>query len=76
LQGHAREVGEASVVFLDPPYNDPVLEHALALLDTLVAEAATVVVEHAQRQALPALARLRPLRQRRYGDTSVTVLTA
>jgi 16S rRNA (guanine966-N2)-methyltransferase len=76
LQSHAREVGEASVVFLDPPYNDAVLEHALALLDTLVAEGAAVVVEHAHRQALPTLARLQPLRQRRYGDTSVTVLSA
>ena len=75
LAGHVREVSGASVVFLDPPYNDAVLDHALALLDTLAAEGTTVVAEHAHRQALPGLARLRPVRQRRYGDTAVSVLT-
>jgi len=76
LAGHVREVSGASVVFLDPPYNDAVLDHALALLDTLAAEGTTVVAEHAHRQALPGLARLRPVRQRRYGDTAVSVLEA
>jgi hypothetical protein len=31
-------------------------------------------VEHAHRQPLPGLARLRPVRERRYGDTAVTFL--
>jgi 16S rRNA (guanine966-N2)-methyltransferase len=66
----------AGLVLLDPPYNDAVLEHALARLDVLAAAGATVVAEHAHRQALPDLRRLRPARVRRYGDTAVTVLVA
>jgi 16S rRNA (guanine966-N2)-methyltransferase len=76
LSGHREDVSAASLVLLDPPYNDPVLEHALALLDSLVAGGTTVVVEHAHRQALPVLERLGPRRQRRYGDTAVSVLHA
>jgi 16S rRNA (guanine966-N2)-methyltransferase len=76
LRGHAAEVAEASVVLLDPPYNDRVLDRALALLDETVQEGATVVVERAATQALPGLQRLRPVRERRYGDTAVTVLRA
>jgi len=68
------EVGRASLVLLDPPYNDPILAHALAILDSLAAEGATVVAERFHRQALPDLRRLRPDRERRYGDTGVTVL--
>jgi 16S rRNA (guanine966-N2)-methyltransferase len=74
LAGHATEVREATLVLLDPPYNDAVLEHALTLLDPLVGEEASVVAEHSHRQSLPALGRLRPARQRRYGDTAVSVL--
>lgn len=74
LRGHPDEVAAASLVFLDPPYNDLVLAHALALLDALAAPGATVVAEHAQRQALPQLARLHADRRRRYGDTAVSVL--
>jgi 16S rRNA (guanine966-N2)-methyltransferase len=76
LAGHAPEVRGATLVLLDPPYNDPVLEHALALLDPLVAGEASVVAEHSHRQPLPALGRLQPTRQRRYGDTAVSVLVA
>jgi 16S rRNA G966 N2-methylase RsmD len=50
------------------------LQHALALLDTLVAGGTTVVAEHAHRQPLPPMHRLQSLRQRRYGDTAVSVL--
>jgi 16S rRNA (guanine966-N2)-methyltransferase len=76
LAGHATEVGEATVILLDPPYNDAVLEHALTGLDPLVKEGTTVVAEHAHRQALPPVARLQAVRQRRYGDSAVTVLVA
>ena len=74
LTTHAENVKEASLVLLDPPYNDAVLRYALALLDALVAGGTTVVVEHAHRQPLPQLRRLQSLRQRRYGDTAVNVL--
>ncbi len=74
LAASEEDVRRASLVLLDPPYNDPVLEHALALLDALAAEGATVVAERFRRQALPGLRRLRLDRERRYGDTAVSVL--
>jgi 16S rRNA (guanine966-N2)-methyltransferase len=76
LRTHPDEVRAASLVLMDPPYNDPVLDRALTLLDGLLGEGATVVVERATRQTLPALPRLRPSRERRYGDTLVTFLVA
>jgi len=76
LHANPGEVGRASLVLLDPPYDDTVLEHALALLDELAAGGATVVAEHAHRQPLPSLHRLRSDRERRYGDTALSVLVA
>jgi hypothetical protein len=52
-----------------------VLDRALKVIDREVG-AATVLVEHSRRQELPSLVRLRVDRQRRYGDTMVTVLRA
>jgi 16S rRNA (guanine966-N2)-methyltransferase len=74
LRVNPEEVRAASLVLLDPPYNDAILEQALALLDALAGDGATVVAEHAHRQRLPELGRLVPVRERRYGDTAVTVL--
>src|SRR6516225_204434 len=76
LAANPGEVGRASLVLLDPPYNDAVLAHALALLDSLAATGATVVAERFHRQSLPDLRRLRAGRERRYGDTCVSVLVA
>ena len=76
LRAHADEVSRASLVLLDPPYNDAVLEHVLALLDELAAAGTRVAAERAQRQPLPSLRRLETLRERRYGDTAVSVLLA
>ena len=76
LGTNAETVKRASLVLLDPPYNDAVLEHALVLLDSLVAEGATVVAERSHRQGLPDLRRLQAGRERRYGDTAVSVLVA
>jgi 16S rRNA (guanine(966)-N(2))-methyltransferase RsmD len=76
LTANEDEVRGAALVLLDPPYNDAVLEHVLARLDGLVAAGTTVVAEHAQRQPLPALRRLRLGRPRRYGDTGLSVLVA
>jgi 16S rRNA G966 N2-methylase RsmD len=49
------------------------LDRALKAIDREVA-GATVVVEHSRRQELPSLTRLQVDRQRRYGDTMVTLL--
>lgn len=73
LEASSDEVTHASLVFLDPPYDDVVLERALKALDSVLIQA-TVVAEHSRRQVVPALARLQVDRQRRYGDTMVTVM--
>ena len=75
LESSPEPIKQAGFVFMDPPYEDPVLDRALRALDREVT-GATVVVEHSRRQELPALARLTVDRQRRYGDTLVTVLRA
>jgi 16S rRNA (guanine966-N2)-methyltransferase len=72
LEASPDSVKRAGVVFLDPPYDDAVLDRALMALDRTV-ENATVVAEHSRRQEMPALTRLEVDRQRRYGDTMVTV---
>jgi 16S rRNA (guanine966-N2)-methyltransferase len=75
LEASPDEVKRAGLVFLDPPYDDVVLDLALKVLDRN-AEDVTVVAEHSRRQQMPALVRLQVDRERRYGDTIVTVLKA
>jgi 16S rRNA (guanine966-N2)-methyltransferase len=73
LESSPSTIQSAGFVFLDPPYDDVVLDRALEVLDR-EATHATVLAEHSRRQSLPELSRLRVDRQRRYGDTMVTVL--
>ena len=73
LESSPDEVKQAGFIFLDPPYEDSVLDRSLKVLDRQV-EGATVVAEHSRRHELPPLSRLQLDRQRRYGDTVVTVL--
>ena len=73
LEASPDAVGAAHFVFLDPPYDDDVLDRSLKALDREVAGGATVVAEHSRRQQVPQLVRLRVDRERRYGDTVVTV---
>lgn len=75
LEASPEAVRDADFIFLDPPYENVVLDRSLKALDAGAATA-TVLAEHSRRQSLPELARLRVDRQRRYGDTLVTVLTA
>jgi 16S rRNA (guanine966-N2)-methyltransferase len=72
LEASPDVVKRAGFVFLDPPYDDTVLDRALRVLDTS-AVSATVVAEHSRRHQMPSLERLQVDRQRRYGDTMVTV---
>ena len=72
LESSPEAVRTARFVFLDPPYDDVVLDRALQALDRQPIEA-IVLAEHSRRQQPPALSRLRVDRQRRYGDTMVTV---
>jgi 16S rRNA (guanine966-N2)-methyltransferase len=75
LESSAEQLKQAGFVFMDPPYEDPILDRALKVIDREVT-GATVVVEHSRRQELPALTRMHVDRQRRYGDTMVSVLRA
>lgn len=74
LEASPNAIHSADFVFLDPPYEDVVLDRALKVLDRELTDA-TVLAEHSRRQQLPPLERLRVDRERRYGDTMVTVLT-
>jgi 16S rRNA (guanine(966)-N(2))-methyltransferase RsmD len=73
LQASHDAVRSADFVFLDPPYEDVVLDRALKALDR-EGFGGVVIAEHSRRQQLPALERLQVDRQRRYGDTLVTVM--
>jgi len=75
LEASPDEMNQAGLVFLDPPYDDVVLDRALKVLDRY-AEDVTVVAEHSRRQQMPALVRLQVAREKRYGDTIVTVFKA
>jgi len=75
LESSPDQLKEAGFVFMDPPYEDPILDRALKAIDR-GSSGATVVVEHSRRQELPALTRMQVDRQRRYGDTMVSVLRA
>jgi 16S rRNA (guanine(966)-N(2))-methyltransferase RsmD len=73
LESSAADLTQAGLVFLDPPYDDVVLDRALRVLDRMLTDA-LVVAEHSRRQTLPDLTRLRVDRERRYGDTMLTLL--
>ena len=73
IEASPDELATADVVFLDPPYGDEVFDRALNAIDRSASKA-TVVAEYSRRQRLPALSRLRTLRERRYGDTMLAVL--
>ena len=75
LEASPDQIKRAGLVFLDPPYDDIVLDRALRVLDRGLDDA-VVVAEHSRRHQLPSLARLKLDRERRYGDTMVTVLVA
>jgi len=75
LEASPDEIKRSGLVFLDPPYDDVVLDRALRVLD-LSLDDAVVVAEHSRRHQLPSLARLKLDRERRYGDTMVTMLVA
>ena len=74
LEGAPDEIKEADLVFLDPPYGDPVFERSLRALDKAEGRR-LVVAEYSRHQQLPRLERLSVARERRYGDTMVAVLS-
>lgn len=69
-------LGPFDLVFVDPPYAE--LEEAakvLSLVVPLCSAEATIVLEHASRDAAPEVETLRRLETRAYGDTSISLYT-
>jgi len=71
---HPGEVGEADLVLLDPPYDEPTLL-ADALLSLDRSARGSVVVEWTGKGRLPELDRLQVRRDPAYGATRLTILT-
>ncbi len=66
-----REV--SGLVLMDPPYSDRALDAVLRNLDAAAVPGTIVVVEHEHGRTLPELGRMRRERERRYGDTALSI---
>ena len=66
--------GPWDLVVLDPPYEERAIVAPLRALATHLAPGATVVVKAFWRTEVPAVDRLVPIRQRRFGETMLTFL--
>jgi 16S rRNA (guanine966-N2)-methyltransferase len=66
------------LVLLDPPYAGDELDRALEALGAsgILASNGRVVAERSRRHSVPAVAGLRVIDERRYGDTTITQLEA
>lgn len=64
------------IVILDPPYDERAILAPLSGLAPLLAPGGMVVVKHFWRTEIPAVAGLRPVRERRFGETMLTFLEA
>ena len=76
LKQIAAVLGEADLVFLDPPYGGALSRTTLAMLSTggTLKRSARVVVEHHTKDVLPEeVGELTRVRQRRYGETMVSI---
>lgn len=76
LKALAKREVKFDLVFLDPPYKLKVIGGLLEQLmqDELLAEGATVVVEHdAEDRYDDPVGELAPLRRAEYGDTAITI---
>jgi 16S rRNA (guanine966-N2)-methyltransferase len=78
LQWLAREGARFDLVFLDPPYAADLRSRALERLGSLglLAPSARVVAEHPTGEGPQAIAGLRIIAVKRYGDTSLTLMEA
>jgi 16S rRNA (guanine966-N2)-methyltransferase len=62
------------LVVLDPPYDEDAILAPLERLVPLLTPGATVVVKHFWRTSVPTPDGLRPWRERRFGETTLTFL--
>jgi 16S rRNA G966 N2-methylase RsmD len=67
-----REHGPWDLAFLDPPYEARDIVAPLEALIPRLAPGATVVIKHFWRSAPPEVGSLRQVRQRRFGETTLT----
>lgn len=65
---------DVDLVFLDPPYAERDILAPLAALGPHLAPGGTVVLKHHWRTERPSVPGLRPWRERRLGETSLTFL--
>ena len=70
--------GPFDIVYLDPPYNDPVPLQLFRLLRErkLLAPDAVVVYEHAAKRILPDIPGYRSVREEVYGDVALAFLAS
>ena len=67
-----RERGPWDLAFLDPPYESRDIVAPLEALIPRLAPGATVVIKHFWRSVPTEVGALRPVRQRRFGETTLT----
>lgn len=68
----ARELGPWGLAFVDPPYEVRDILAPLQALVVRLAPGSTVVLKHFWRTEPPAVPGLRGIRQRRFGETTLT----
>jgi 16S rRNA (guanine966-N2)-methyltransferase len=68
--------GPWDLAFLDPPYEVRAIVAPLRAVEPHLAPDAMVVVKHFWRTELPDVTGLRPVRQRRFGETMLSFLEA
>lgn len=71
---HPSAEGPYDLVFLDPPYAERAILAPLERMVPLLSPGATVVVKHFWRTPVPAPAGLVIVRERRFGETTLTFL--
>jgi 16S rRNA (guanine(966)-N(2))-methyltransferase RsmD len=78
LRDFERRKERFDIIFLDPPYDDPVPHEVLALAARLLLPGGVLVVEHRSSRTIdaPAEGRALPFRSYRHGDTMLTVCRA
>ena len=79
MPGFEKDARRFDLVFMDPPYYKDMARKCLINLDScdILSQFVTIVVEHHRKDELDLnLKRLVPDKERRYGDTLVTILKA
>lgn len=64
------------IIFLDPPYDKGLVSKTLARLieKEFVSDNACIVTEHSKKEPISSIKGLKKIKERRYGDTIITLL--